>query len=415
MRIGLVSQWYPPEVPALVPSTWAHGLAARGHNVHVVTGFPNYPDGQVYDGFSVRPYRRDLDRDVIVHRGFLYPSHDSNPLRRMSNYVSFSAGGTFAAARVPKPDVWLTNGTPATAAVPSMVNRSVRRGAHAMVIQDLWPESVTQSGLLNSRLGRVIDVSLGAYCKAMYRHTDAIGVISPGMRDVLIDRGVDPNKVQLTPNCISDDHLLPYSPPKALDRRKLGLPSGTLFMYAGTFGQMQNLSHLIEAFRTVPEAQLALVGSGVAESELKRMSRGARNITFIERQTLSSIGEYIASSDIQIVSLSDTPLLRVTTPSKFQACLAASRPVLVHAAGDIAEIAERERIGLHASPTDTASASASIREFTKVPPGSLLEMGDRARRLYESTYSPAVGISRIESLVEAARVRRSKEIGNFNG
>ncbi|WP_216694821.1 glycosyltransferase family 4 protein [Dietzia psychralcaliphila] len=414
MRIGLVSQWYPPEVPALVPSTWARGLAARGHDVHVITGVPNYPSGRVYDGYAVKPYRKEYDHDVTVHRGFLYPSHDSNPVRRMTNYLSFSAGGTIASMCAPKPDVWLTNGTPATAAVPALLNRSLRRGAHAMVIQDLWPESVTQSGFLGNRAGRVANATLGAYCNAMYRNTDAIGVISPGMRNVLVERGIDPSKIHYTPNSVPDDHLLPDAPSSAVNRTELGLPSGLLFMYAGNLGRMQNLHSLVAAFRGVPEAQLALVGSGVAEPELRELSRGATNITFIERQDLGTIGKYIAASDVQVVSLSDTPLLRVTMPSKFQACLAASRPVLVHAAGDIANIAEHEQVGIHASPTDIASASNSIREFTTMSASTLSAMGKRARALYALTYSPVVGIERLESLISAAVNRRDKRATNTN-
>lgn len=279
-----------------------------------------------------------------------------------------------------------------------------------MVIQDLWPESVTQSGFLDSRTRRIADASLGAYCNAMYRNTDAIGVISPGMRDVLIDRGVDPGKIHYTPNTVPDNHLLPQTPPAAIDRSELGLPAGRLFMYAGNLGRMQNLHNLIEAFRRVPEAQLALVGSGVAEPELRELSRDAPNITFVKRQNLNTIGKYIAASDVQIVSLSDTPLLRVTMPSKFQACVAASRPVLVHAAGDVAEIAELERIGLYASPTDTTLASSAIRELTAMPPSSLSAMGKRARELYESTYSENVGIRRLELLIDSAVVRRSTRL-----
>lgn len=414
MRIGLVTQWYPPEVPALVPSTWARGLASRGHEVHVITGIPNYPTGKVYDGYSVRPYLKEIDKDITVHRGFLYPSHDSNPARRVANYVSFSAGGTAASARAPRPDVWLTNGTPATAAVPAILNRAVHRGAHAMVIQDLWPESVTQSGFIDSRLGAFANSAIDAYCNTMYRNTDAIGVISPGMRQVLIDRGVDSSKIHYTPNSVPDDHLLPEATSASVDRSQLGLPSGRLFMFAGNFGQMQNLERLIEAFRRVPEAQLALVGSGVAEARLRQLSQGAENITFVGRQNLASIGRYIAASDIQVVSLSDTPLLRVTMPSKFQACLAASRPIMAHASGDVANITANEGVGLHASPIDMTAAETTIRDFLKLPAEVLREMGRTARKLYESTYAPASGISRLESLIIAARDRRLEGKANLN-
>lgn len=407
MRIGLVSQWYPPEVPALVPSTWAHGLAKGGHEVHVVTGIPNYPSGKVYHGYSVRPYSHENDQGISIHRGFLYPSHDTNPVRRLLNYLSFSAGGTWASFRVPRPDVWLTNGTPATAAIPALFNRAMRRGSHAMVVQDLWPDSVTQSGFLNSRAGHLIDRILTGYCSFLYKNTDAIGIISPGMREVLVSRGVDPSKITYTPNSVPDDHLLPNAAPGSISREELNLPTGRIFLYAGNLGRLQNLSNLILAFKSVPEAELVLVGSGVAESELKDFARDSKNVTFIERQDLKSVGRYIAASDVQIVSLSDTPLLRVTMPSKFQACLAAARPILVHAAGDVADITTAARIGASADPSNPGMAAESIRTLARMPSDQLTQMGNRARELYLSTYTPAVGISRIENLLTDASSRRS--------
>lgn len=415
MRIGLVSQWYPPEVPALVPSTWAHGLASRGHDVHVVTGVPNYPSGKVYDGYRVQPYRYEKDLDVTVHRGFLYPSHDTNPARRMLNYLSFSIGGTWASFRVRNPDVWLTNGTPATAAVPALFNRAARRGAHAMVVQDLWPDSVTQSGFLNSQFGRLANWLLTNYCTFLYKNTDAIGVISPGMRDVLKSRGVDPAKIHYTPNSVPDDHLLPNAAPDSISRKELNLPPGKLFLYAGNFGRLQNLQNLIQAFSFVPQAELVLVGSGIAENELKTFAQDIPNVTFVERQDLRSIGRYIAASDVQIVSLSDTPLLRVTMPSKFQACLAAARPILAHAAGDVANITDTERVGMSADPSNPTAAAKSIQRITHMSTEQLAEMGARARSLYQSTYAPTVGMSRIESLLNEASSLRGLKATISNG
>jgi colanic acid biosynthesis glycosyl transferase WcaI len=408
MKICLVSQWYPPEVPALAAPTWAHGLADRNHEVHVVTGVPNYPDGVVYSGYSVRPYAREYDRSVTVHRGFLYPSHDSSALRRMTNYLSFSVGGTFAASQVGDVDAWLTNCTPATAAIPAMVNRTFRGGAHAMVIQDLWPDSVTQSGFVGGRVSDAMNTALGVYCRGMYKHADSIGIISPGMRRVLVDRGVDEDKIQYTPNSVPDSHLFPELSPTDVDRAQLGLPSGMLFMYAGNLGRLQNLDNLIEAFRLVPEAHLVFVGSGLVEAELKKQATGMQNVTFLPRQSIANIGRYIAASDVQILSLQDSPLLKVTMPSKFQASLAAARPILTHAAGDVAELTERESVGHVADPNSFHEAANAIQQLARLSPASLRAMGDRARNLYLTEYSPRVGIDRLETLVNRAISRRQQ-------
>ncbi len=92
MKIGILSQWYPPEPgPASLPGELAQELKARGHEVQVVTGFPNYPDGRIYEGYRLRTRSNEDIDGVAVRRVAIYPSHDSSGLRRAANYVSFGA------------------------------------------------------------------------------------------------------------------------------------------------------------------------------------------------------------------------------------------------------------------------------------------------------------------------------------
>ncbi len=90
MRVNFVTQRYPPEPagPAYAP---AIGLTQRGHEVNVLTGFPNYPTGRIYDGYSHKPYLRERCTDgITVHRVPIYPSHDANAVKRMGHYLSFA-------------------------------------------------------------------------------------------------------------------------------------------------------------------------------------------------------------------------------------------------------------------------------------------------------------------------------------
>lgn len=410
MRIGFVSQWYPPEVPGVIPPAMAHSLAARGHEVHVVTGFPNYPHGTLYPGYSVQSYQQERDGDVTVHRGPLYPSHDRSALRRAANYLSFSAGGTWAAKQVPRPDVWLTNGTPVTAAVPALTMAAAHGTPHAIVVQDLWPDSVTESGFTSPRVGRLLDAVLGPVSTGIYRRADAVGVISPGMRELLADRGVDADGIHYTPNAVSDRHLHPGPVDRAALRRELGLPTtGLLFMYAGNLGELQNLENLVRAFQAQPSAQLALVGRGVAEDRLRRLAADHPNIHLMGHQPTERIGRYLAASDIQVVSLVDSPLLRVTMPSKVQTSLAAARPVFAHAAGDAASVITELGAGLAADPSDPRSAQATIAEFLATSPDALDMMGAAGRAEYERTYTPASAGERLEALLNTALERKHRD------
>ncbi len=118
MRIAMISQWYDPERgSAIMSGTIARALRELGNEVQVVTGFPNYPDGRLYPGYRVRPYKREQLQGITVHRAPLYVSHDSDPKRRAANYLTYAASASaIAATRLGKLDATLVHSTPATAA-----------------------------------------------------------------------------------------------------------------------------------------------------------------------------------------------------------------------------------------------------------------------------------------------------------
>ena len=401
MRIAFVTQWFPPETGTLVSAAIADGLGSRGHDVHVLTGFPNYPTGKLYDGYRVTRYLREQrSANVTVHRAPLIPSHDASAVRRATNYLSFSAGASWVArTRMPAPDVWLTYSSPATAAVPALTVPRRVRAPHLLLVQDLWPDSVTESGFLGGSAGRTASAALERFCDWTYRRSAGIGVISPGMRQILTDRGVPAEKIALVSNWIDDSHLHPAAQPTNESRAALGLPAGRLFVYAGNIGELQGLDALLDVFAQCPESTLVLIGDGVALPSLKqRVSTGGlTNVQFFASQPQEHIGAFLAAADVLVVSLRDTPLLRATMPSKVQASLAAARPVLAFAAGDAAQIVTDGDCGLAVPPGDVAAGAVAVRTLTGMPQEQLAVLGRNARGLYEREFSPQAGLDRMEA------------------
>src|SRR5690606_16236981 len=123
MRVAFVTQWFPPE-PAHTPLAYALALEARGYDVDVLTGFPNYPSGQVVPPYRIQPcLREQLSPGITVYRAALYPNHSTSVVGRMVNYASFAAGSlAVAMTALPRPDVWLVYSSPATASVPALLS-----------------------------------------------------------------------------------------------------------------------------------------------------------------------------------------------------------------------------------------------------------------------------------------------------
>lgn len=405
LRVGFTTQWYPPEQGVLIPRLMAHGLARRGHEVHVLTGFPNYPTGRLQEGYSLRPYRREDDGPVAVHRAPLYPYHGPAPVRRAANYLSFAAAAAAVGrTRMPRPDVWLTYGSPVTAAAPAAAAR--RRGVpHALVVQDLWPDSVFDSGMAG-RAQRTISQPLARLSLAGYRSADALGVISPGMRAVLVDRGLSPDAIVDTPNWAQ------AAPEAAADRPargELGLPErGTLFLYAGNLGALQDLGSLLRAFDQVDGGHLVLIGDGMCRDELVTAAAGRSDVTVLPPVPADQIHQYLSAADVLVVSLRDTPLLRVTMPSKMQSSLAAGRPVLVQGCGDVADVVARSGAGAHGPPGSAVLARAA-QHLVDIGPARRAEMGRLARAWYDEHYSPDAGVTQLEQLLRRSIERHWRQ------
>lgn len=402
MRIGFVTQWFPPEPGTDVAARIANGLAARGHQVDVVTGFPNYPTGQLQAGYQLQPYAVEQRDQVTVHRCLLFPSHNRSPVGRAVNYLSFAAGATWGVRHFPRPDVWLVYSSPATTAIPALLAGSRHRAPICLIIQDLWPESVVDSAFLGPRSVQVARRVLDRFCDWTYRRAAAIGVISPTMATVLRERGVPASKIFSTPNPAPDAGT--GRPGTERRRDRLGLPPGPLFMYAGNLGELQGLGPVLDAFQQVPEATLVLVGDGVERERLEGSAwrASASNIRFLGPRPAVEIPDLVEASDVQVVSLKDTPLLRATMPSKVQFILSAGKPVLAHAAGDVAALVEQERCGWAALPGAVPRLVEHVRAACQLSSADLAQIGSRGRAYADRHFAPDVVAEGLEIMLTAA-------------
>jgi glycosyltransferase involved in cell wall biosynthesis len=412
MRIGMISQWYDPEVgSAGIPGSIARALNRLGHEVDVVTGFPNYPTGKVYDGYRIRPHQREMQGSVTVHRVPVYPSHDARPVRRIANFASFAASAAVASQRCLRhTDVALVYSTPATVGAAGLALRRLRGIPFVLLIQDMWPDTVLATGMLPKSVDRIAWAITGAFCRSVYRRASRIAVIGPSMRDTLIDRGVPEGKVSVVFNW-ADEMLFKGNghQPAAAGRSSRGLE----LMYAGSLGEVQGLEVAVRAMAMVPRCQnvtLRLVGSGVAEKGLRRLTAelalGDR-VRFEGSRPVADMPALMASADVQLLCLRDLPLFRGVVPSKFQAILASGSPVVVSAAGDVAELARISGAGVAVQPEDPRALADAIGQVAGLSHEELQDWGRRGRDYYEAELGEAVGARRLVDLLE--RARRTRE------
>ena len=408
-----VSQVYHPENVGV--ACWvAEELERVGWDVTVLTGVPNYPTGVVHPGYRADEASREEIGGIEVRRTPLYPSHDTNPVGRMLNYTSWALSSTYyGMGDLRRAGLAVVHSSPVTANLAPMVARVLFGVPYVTMVMDLWPDSVFQSGFLTSGpVRRIAEAMLGSFARWSYRLASHVTVLSPSMKQVLVERGVPEEKISLVYNWVDESlFAVPASPDQAL-RASLGLTDDDFVaMYAGAHGIAQGLGVLVEAAARIDPAErihIVTVGDGIDGERLRTLAQDlgvTDRVHFLGRRPMATMPGLLAAADLQVVCISDTPLFRVNMPSKIPSLLAGGHPLLVVAVGDPADVVTDADAGLAASPNDPADVADALRRARDAGADMLREMGERGRDLYEREMSSAIGGARLTEILRTAKLK----------
>ncbi len=400
MRILILSQWFDPE-PSFKGLQFARELQRRGHRVSVLTGFPNYPGGNLYPGYRIRLWQREAIDGVDILRVPLYPSHDRSALGRVANYLSFAVSATiFGPLLAPQVDVMYVYHPPVTVGLPALAFRWLRGLPCVYDIQDLWPDTLMATGMVR---GAIIPMIVSWWCGAVYRGVNRIVVLSPGFKRRLVERGVPADKVEVIYNWCDESNQA--AAPKPLPKEEsLALIGRFNVVFAGNMGPAQDLDTLLSAARLLevshPVVQFVLVGGGLDAERLKETvaASGLGNVIFLPRRPPSAMGAVLSAADVLLVHLRDDPLFAVTIPSKTQAYFAAGRPIIMAVRGDAAELVQQAGAGFSCSPSDADQLAKTVAAFVAMPLVQREVMGRAGRDYYATQLSLSRGVSHFEEL-----------------
>ncbi|KAB1940666.1 glycosyltransferase family 4 protein [Micromonospora sp. ALFpr18c] len=410
-RVTLVSQWFPPE-PAALAQRLTTTLRHQGFVADVLTGVPNYPRGVVYEGYSARRRSVEVQDGARVLRTPLYPSHDRSAIGRAVNYTSWAASSSLlGASALRDTDVALVYSSPVTATAAAMMAKLRWRTPYVTMVIDLWPDNVFATGFLTEGpTRRIAEAVLGRFTDRTYRWADHVTVPTPGLRDIVIDRGVPAEKVSLVYIWADEKIMQPTEPEPGL-RRRLGLTDDDfLLMYGGNLGAAQRLDVVVDAMarlRDTPDVHLVLVGDGVEKDRLIAQVTRDRlgNVHFLDSVPPERMPARMAVADLNLISLADEPLFRITLPSKTQSILACGQPMLACAPGDVARIARDAEAGFAAPPGDAEALAAVIRSARDTPRDRLRDMGRAGRQYYLTHMSEASNAPVLADLLATAARR----------
>jgi colanic acid biosynthesis glycosyl transferase WcaI len=414
MRILLINNLFQPEPNHLKGLAFARELQRRGHHVHVLTIFPNYPGGKLYPGYRMRWTMRETLDGVPVTRAAMYPSHDASATRRILSFLSTGMSQAVHALMMKERfDVCHVYLGPITLMWPARLLRRLHGTRIVADVQDIWPESVADSGMLSSRSALRLLESMSTRA---YRAADRLVVPTVSYRELLSSRGFNRDHIEVVYNWCDEspqgsaggESVLPG----ILDDRALNV------VYAGNLGRLQGLDTVLDAAKITGASggavRFLLIGGGVESDRLRDRVHRERieNVRMLPRMPLGQVKPILAKADLLLIHLIRSKLSSISIPQKIQAYLAVGRPILVAVEGEAATLFSKAGAGLTCAPEDPQAMSGAIERFAGLSIADREEMGRRGLQFYRDLMCFTRGVDKLETvLLEAAATRDRQNEG----
>lgn len=404
MRILAVCQNYWPE--PFNTNEICEELARCGHEVTVLTGLPNYPEGEIPNEYKRGQHRDEIVNQVrvirvpVVARG--RDLHGFNKVRRVLNYLSFPLDSwlTGAASRGRYDCVISFQFSPIQMALPALrLARS--QGIPCLVyVYDLWPEDLLTGGFDREGLAYR---AMRNVSRTIYSRADKIAVTSPKFADYFRDElGLDGLDVTWLPQYAEDV----FEGMSILPSAQRG--DEVIFTFAGNIGGNQAVQTIVRASSLVknPRVRVQIAGSGSRLEECRALASelGASNLVFLGRLPFEKMPGLYAESDAMLLTLArntNGSLVPVyTIPRKFQSYIAAGKPVICSSDGSVAKIVEQEGCGIACGAEDAEGLATAMDRFAALTEDSRRGMGDRSRVLYQEQFSRSKFFERLEQILQ---------------
>ncbi len=384
MRILYVSQYFPPEAGAT--QTRAYEMASNwvrlGHHVTMLTEFPNHPSGIIPASYKGKIFEKTSLDGIDVVRMWVKASPEKNFRNRMLFYLTFMLGAVLGGIFLVrgKYDLIYASSPPLFVGATAMALRFLKHIPMAFEVRDLWPESAVALGELTSPRAISLATQLEQAC---YRKARLVVVVTKGIYDRLIERGIPAKKLLVIQNGANTD-LFSFTPAgRERIRRELRIENKFVAIYAGIHGLAQGLETILESaklLRDHPQIHFLWVGDGPKKAELAALagSFSLPNLTMLPEKPRQQIPDYLSAADIALVPLKKAEIFKGALPSKIFDAWACERPVLLSIDGEARAIVESVHGGIFIPPEEPNKIASALLNLMQMPE-ELSSMGKNGR------------------------------------
>jgi glycosyltransferase involved in cell wall biosynthesis len=371
MRILFFSHYFPPEVNAPASRTYEHcrEWVAAGHEVHVITCVPSHPVGVPFRGYRPGWYQQEHHDGIVVHRVWTLLAPNKGVVKRTLNYLSFMPPAVWRSLRLGRFDVFIGTSPQFFCAVATWIAAWLGRTPWVFELRDLWPESIHAVGAARAYMPLKMLERLELL---LYAQASSVVCVSEAFVRNLVSRGIPAAKLSFVPNGV--DTAVWTAGVRAKGRAKLDAhESDIIVSYIGTVGMAHDIGTVLDAARLLgrerPRLRFVIVGDGAEREALAARARaeGLDNVTFTGLVPRAEIPDYLAASDVSLVTLKPSDLFKTVLPSKMFESMAAARPIVLAVDGEARQVLERAGAGLAVAPGNAAALASALRRLAADP------------------------------------------------
>lgn len=412
LNILVVTQYFWPENMRI--NDLVRDFTEKGHNVTVLTGVPNYPEGKVYEAHKAAPEQFTEYHGARIVRVPMTP-RGKNSIQLSLNYLSFftsaSTLGAYALRGRSFDAIFVYAVSPIMAAIPALVIGHLKKTPVFIWVLDLWPETLRAVGVLKKP---VLLSLVGRMVSRIYNRADYLLLQSSGFFENVrryCTRPIDPQRLIYFPSWAEDDFSASSSHPVSILPRD---DSVFTVVFAGNLGEAQDFPAVLDAaeqLRGKVAVRWAIVGDGRMSKWLGHQvsARGLDNVLLLGRHPLQAMPALFAHADALLVSLKTNDVFEKTIPGKVQAYLASGRPLLGMINGEAARVINESGAGFTCVSGDAEGLASITRSMALTAPSQRKSMGERGREYYLQHFSKNNLLSRLEDLFRNATLRKVNE------
>lgn len=398
-HILVISQYFYPEQFRIndICQEWVK----RGYKVSVITGIPNYPQGEFYDGYDYDHKRTENWCGIDIIRLPIKP-RKTGSMNMAINYMSFVEAGFkwVHTTNLRADEVFIYEVSPMTQALVGVWYAKKYNLKCCIYVTDLWPENVEI--VLNIH-NKIFLGCIGVMVDYIYKNCDYIFTSSRSFIDKIAKRGVDRKKLIFWPQYAEEFYQ------KKKKKEPLEIPDDGVvnFTFAGNLGTAQGLDVLVEAAKLLKNKSITvrfnMIGNGRYEDELKQHIHddGVDSyFNFIPRKLAEDIPDYFAWSDAALITLSKSEVYSMTIPAKTQSCLACGMPILVSADGEVQDVIREANCGFVNDSGDARGLAENIERFIALTLEEKKTLSDNAVNYFKANFDKKMLMDKMEEYIK---------------